>query len=415
MITKDTIIILLFALPLYQLLFYTIQLIAPKSSGFSRHYIGLLLFVMTLLLVINVMIHTGYIHLAPVLSVFYLPFLLLLFPLFYLYLCTFVDGEALLSNGFLKRIYLFFPSVLFLLLGFLQITKTDDYIRVYSSATVSASFFESDFPACLNMLWLGFFLILTVQYGWLGIESYKIIKAETESNCHPAPKHLFFLKTKWISIMAFSLPVFVVALVIPLFVFQQITIYSAATSNLVLLLSGGTIGYFGLRQQVHINQTGIRENLVGKVQKSLKDIQKNVDDYDQGEKLPVAGDDFEIIIQKLNDLMENEKPYLDKDYCLKNLCDDLDINRRTITYILNKVLETNFYWFINDYRTQEAIMYLQNKGDTYSIEAIAGLSGFKSRSCFYSWFRLFTGITPKDYLIKQQTAELPVESAEKNL
>lgn len=408
MITNDTFIILTFALPLYQLLFYTIQLIAPKSSGFSRHYAGLLLLVMTLLLVINVMFHTGYIHLAPVLSIFFFPFLLALLPVFYLYLRSFVDGEALFSNGFSEKIKLFIPALFFLLAGVLMTTIIDDYTQAFSLTMLSVFISVAAFPSYLILSWMGFLLILTLQFVWLGTKSYKLIKAETENNCNSVPKHLVFMKPMWIIGMALSIPVFILALVIPLLGFQSLTLYSAAISNLVLLLSGGTLGYLGLKQQVHLHQASIRESMVGNARNSLKKIQKNIVIDDQEEKPFLPEKEVEIIIQNLNNLMEEKKPYLDKHYSLNNLCEDIDVNRRTMTYVLNKILDTNFYWFINDYRTQEAIFYLQNKGETYSIEAIAGLSGFKSRSCFYSWFRLFTGITPKEYLIKQQTAELPV-------
>lgn len=51
MLAKHNLIVILYSLPVYQQLFFTVQLVTFKKSNPSRKFLGLLLLAMTLFLV----------------------------------------------------------------------------------------------------------------------------------------------------------------------------------------------------------------------------------------------------------------------------------------------------------------------------------------------------------------------------
>jgi AraC-like DNA-binding protein len=93
-----------------------------------------------------------------------------------------------------------------------------------------------------------------------------------------------------------------------------------------------------------------------------------------------------------------EKPFLNHKFSMHELCDRLNISRRKVTYVINEVMEKNFYGVINDYRIEEAINILKDqKSEDYKMDAIAEMVGFQSKSSFYACFKKYTGVTPTEF------------------
>lgn len=95
--------------------------------------------------------------------------------------------------------------------------------------------------------------------------------------------------------------------------------------------------------------------------------------------------------------MVENKSYLNPHYSLNDLCVQLHIPRRRLTFILNEVMGKNFYGLVNEYRMKEAIRIIEDSGKKYTIEAISEMVGFNSKSSFYACFRKYTGSSPKEY------------------
>jgi len=97
-------------------------------------------------------------------------------------------------------------------------------------------------------------------------------------------------------------------------------------------------------------------------------------------------------------LMEEEKIFLNNTLTIDLLSEKLSSNRTYVSNVINECFQMNFYTFVNKYRIEEAIKKLQDTSfKNYSIEGIAGLCGFTSRSSFNIAFKKFTGKTPSDY------------------
>lgn len=109
-----------------------------------------------------------------------------------------------------------------------------------------------------------------------------------------------------------------------------------------------------------------------------------------------------IYLNQLISVMENEKPYLNRDLSIQDLSEITGIPRHHITQVLNEKHGRNFFTFINEYRVREVISRFEDpKNNNFTILAIAFDSGFNSKTTFNTIFKNITGITPSEYREKK--------------
>ena len=97
--------------------------------------------------------------------------------------------------------------------------------------------------------------------------------------------------------------------------------------------------------------------------------------------------------------MNNNKNYLHIDYSINTLAKDLDISRSYISQVINELFNRNFSNFLNEYRIKEAKKILSaSSGLKYTIESIAEMVGYKSKTAFNNAFKKHVGVTPSFYL-----------------
>ncbi len=112
---------------------------------------------------------------------------------------------------------------------------------------------------------------------------------------------------------------------------------------------------------------------------------------------PNADNDKNIIA--LEELMQNQKPYLNPNLNLGDLAFMLEMRPQDLSQLLGNNLSTNFYSYINKYRVVQCKAMLKDPAySNYSMEGIAKEAGFKSKSTFYARFKEFTGQTPLQYI-----------------
>ncbi len=101
------------------------------------------------------------------------------------------------------------------------------------------------------------------------------------------------------------------------------------------------------------------------------------------------------ILSGLNQLMNADNLYLNKQLCIEDVADALSTNRRYLSQLINENFSINFSNYINDFRVRKARQLLMNtEYDHLTIEAIGIESGFHSRVAFNNAFKKFTGVTP---------------------
>jgi len=113
---------------------------------------------------------------------------------------------------------------------------------------------------------------------------------------------------------------------------------------------------------------------------------------------PLCDDQAQVLLTRLIDLIDKEKPYLDPELSLGRLADCLEINRSYLSRVINELLGKNFNEFINDCRIDTAKKLLAERDfNNSSILNVAFEAGFNSKSAFNRVFKASTGLTPREY------------------
>jgi AraC-like DNA-binding protein len=103
-------------------------------------------------------------------------------------------------------------------------------------------------------------------------------------------------------------------------------------------------------------------------------------------------------IHQLTSYMEMEKPYLNPSLSIRNLAEELNMNSRDLSILINQKLNQHFFDFVNEYRIKEAMVILANpnKKDVTILEILYEV-GFNSKSSFNTAFKKHTEKTPTEF------------------
>ncbi len=104
------------------------------------------------------------------------------------------------------------------------------------------------------------------------------------------------------------------------------------------------------------------------------------------------------IANKLDKLMIEEKPFLNKNLSLALLAEKLNTRTHILSFVINTHHNVNFYAYINMFRLAHCKALLKNpKKQHLSMEGVAYEGGFGSKSTFNTLFKKQIGITPIQY------------------
>ncbi len=103
-------------------------------------------------------------------------------------------------------------------------------------------------------------------------------------------------------------------------------------------------------------------------------------------------------LQKLTSYMETHKPFLNPDITLEILANEISVNPRILSQIINETFKKNFKTYILEYRIRESMQILaDSKYKNLTILEVLYQVGFNSKSAFNNQFKLFTNLTPIEY------------------
>lgn len=111
--------------------------------------------------------------------------------------------------------------------------------------------------------------------------------------------------------------------------------------------------------------------------------------------------DKQEYLQRLNSFMEKEKPYLNPDITLESLANDISVNPRILSQLINETFHKNFKSYILEYRIKASMQMLADaKYHRHTVLEILYEVGFNSKSAFNNQFKLLTNLTPLEYRSK---------------
>ena len=104
------------------------------------------------------------------------------------------------------------------------------------------------------------------------------------------------------------------------------------------------------------------------------------------------------IQEKLNIYMKERKPYLDPNLSLEILSRQIGESRYHVSQVINDRFKLKFSDYVNNYRVEEFKLLMLKPGRRKpTVEALAQLSGFNSKTSFHTVFKKITGKTPSKF------------------
>lgn len=108
--------------------------------------------------------------------------------------------------------------------------------------------------------------------------------------------------------------------------------------------------------------------------------------------------EIQVLKKQLQQLMHEQKPFLDSDLNIEQLARQMSISRHHLSQVLNEGLQKTYHDFVNEYRIEAAKnLLMEPQKQHYSIAAIAFEAGFNSLSSFNLVFKKQVGIPPSEY------------------
>lgn len=106
-------------------------------------------------------------------------------------------------------------------------------------------------------------------------------------------------------------------------------------------------------------------------------------------------------LRRLNVYMESHKPFLNPDISLEMLANEIHLNPRILSMIINETFHKSFKNYILEFRIAESMKILADrKASRLTILEVLYQVGFNSKSSFNNQFKLYTHHTPQEYRAK---------------
>jgi len=293
----------------------------------------------------------------------------ILIPSFlYIAVYHFVHAPA----NFLKKHYLLFLPFLFVAI-----------FEMFSIWAETHSLALEDFIDTLDFIFLiGLWIFSLILFYWV----VKML-ANHHKNVLKFHANTQGVDLNWLYKLMFIFPIYFIPQVVFYFISNQyyLTNISDITLFFMLFYSG-----FHIVQQREIFDLTMQGKVLAE-----KEIPEQIDVEKEGlidEHLMLE------IVNNLEKVMKEEKPYLNQNLSLNLLADKLNSRTHIVSYVINTHYNVNFYNYINNFRFDYCKALLKNqKKQHFSIEGIALEGGFGSKSTFNTLFKKQSGMTPTQY------------------
>ncbi|MBL7710722.1 MAG: helix-turn-helix transcriptional regulator [Chitinophagaceae bacterium] len=123
------------------------------------------------------------------------------------------------------------------------------------------------------------------------------------------------------------------------------------------------------------------------------------------EKSGLTDTGLRVIHAGLTELMQKEKLYTNPELTLADLSKILQVHPNIVSQVINTIEQNNFYDYINKQRISEFLRISalpENKN--FTLLSLAFECGFNSKTSFNRNFKKVTGLSPTEYLKKENTS-----------
>jgi len=313
--------------------------------------------------------------------------------------------------------YLLFPVYLLFALDSVQekIQNNNRWILLFVPATVSAIFLFADLfaintydsvalqklydepPISYHIIYKGNQLFFLAALIWLIRKLQKYSQEIKEQFSFIDPIQLNWLtQTSWVylAITVVSILIFIVAN----FRWLPININSAYTIvSSCIVLAVFYISFHGIRQYTITEYYG-RTPVETFTQSSEPPLQDSPTKYKTSS---LTSAEQEAIYQSLLQLFENRNLFLEPKLQLQEVADLLNITTHNLSQTINSTTGKPFYDFVNGYRVKHLQKLLADRSKKkFTILALGMDSGFNSKASLNRIFKEETGLSPKEYQLR---------------
>lgn len=112
--------------------------------------------------------------------------------------------------------------------------------------------------------------------------------------------------------------------------------------------------------------------------------------------------DLTALKERLDALMEEKKPYLNRNLMKADLAEMLGVNNPEVARLLNEQIGMNFFEYVNYFRIKEFIELAKTeKAKTLTFFGLAQEAGFNSKTTFNKSFKKIMGTSPSEYFAQE--------------
>lgn len=159
------------------------------------------------------------------------------------------------------------------------------------------------------------------------------------------------------------------------------------------------IGYYGIKQVgIFTNQPPAVNSLALESTES-SGISFIPSENSKYEKSTLTDNQLEAIHRELVQLIKQKKLYLTPELALTMVSQQLDVHPNTVSQVINRVEQKNFFDYINSLRVEEfKERVVKPENQKYTLLSLAYECGFNSKTSFNRNFKNITGKSPTEYL-----------------
>lgn len=144
---------------------------------------------------------------------------------------------------------------------------------------------------------------------------------------------------------------------------------------------------------------GINQSVIYNIPRVVKQEPENSENHEtKNTRSTLNEKQVEELTNTVFQYLKNKKPYLNPEYSLQMMAEDLNISRHKLSEAINNGQKKNFYKLINEFRVEEVKeMLVDPSFSHYTVLGIGLECGFNSKTSFNRIFKEETGLTPTEY------------------
>jgi AraC-like DNA-binding protein len=330
-----------------------------------RFLLGSLFYIFSFELLISISGRDTSNFIVVLLSYIFYPVLLTISPFLYLYVKSFsisnMDRLSFQENikHFLIAIVLFIINI-FTFLAVQNLETGSQKLELFNNISTYLNF----------TIFFYVFLIQNLIYIYLAVILYINHRAVFQIEKEDTLKTL-----RWIKLFLISYTV--IFIILYLFQLQGLQSIKLLFRISVLIYIMALI-YYGLKDYEELNENANEDDL-----EAVQSLSANID--------------FSKV-EQLVDAAINLKFYLKPDVNLQMFAQEINSNTKYVSKYINHKYGVSFSAFVNELRIKDALEFLKNPNNAhYTVESVAKMAGFNSKSAFNAVFKKITNQTPTEY------------------